>query len=109
MIEQLKNLHGYVFQNLIPLINECYLQEKCKLADFGIGKIGFDFSQHNNFVSLAIYYDASIDVFLINYKAENSIVNDLELQICIDEKEILPIIVLQLKEEAIKDLAENKI
>ncbi|KMU60591.1 hypothetical protein EZBTHKR_2774 [Elizabethkingia anophelis] len=46
---------------------------------------------------------------MINYKAENSIVNDLELQICIDEKEILPIIVLQLKEEAIKDLAENKI
>jgi len=96
-----------ILSTIIPYINKAYFSNSTEIKDFGIGKIGFDFSIPNEFLYLVVFYDALNDCFIIEYKKQNDIIDDIVLSICVDENDIGPIMAGQMKEEAIKDFKEN--
>ena len=95
LIERIKKV-------LIPLLNKTIIQRPDMLTEFGKGKIGYSLNQENLFYKLRFLYDAGNDVFLIKYKALNSIVNDLELEIMVEEDSFPELITSNMKKIAIE-------
>lgn len=98
-----------LIKKLITTINQLYSENlnSIELTDYGVGKIGVSFSQINKFFELFIYYDAMDDCFIMFYKSLNQIINDLEIKICIDEKDINPFLADYIKVNSINDFKDH--